>query len=92
MKTKEYIVTAIIDIIKNVPTDRVEDCMKELTALILHSKISYDLTIILDPNATAKLPNTLIWKDDGRGNIKVTHHVNDQEFMVSKEKLEPTSK
>ena len=69
------------------PTDRIEDCMKELTVGLMQMKLSFDLAVALDPNAKAELPDPLIWDDDGRGEIQVRHHFNYQEILTTKEKL-----
>ena len=79
--------TRIQDILENVPTERIEDCMKELTVAIIQMKLSYDLAVDLDPSAKAVLPDPLIWNDDGKGEIQVTHSFNDQEIMKTKETL-----
>ena len=76
----------IIDIIQTVPDDRVDTLMKELAAMIHQAKLTYDVARALDPSATARI-KPLEWNDDGNGEVAVTHHINDQRFMVTKERV-----
>lgn len=64
----------IVDIIETVPTEKVELLMKELTAVILQSKLSYDILKALDPTAKADVKK-LVWDDDNKGEVSVTHSI-----------------
>lgn len=83
----KYEITTINDIIENIPTDRIEIFMHELKEMILHAKLSVDVARALDPNARPELKTPLIWDDDGKHEIKVSHHVNNKHIMTTKETL-----
>ena len=72
MKEYELRSETIVDIIETIPIDRVKVVMAELTNVILQSKISYDVLKALDPTVKAEV-TALTWKDDGKGEVGVTH-------------------
>ena len=86
---QEYKLNSIMikDILEKVPTDRVETLMKELTSVILHSKMTMDIGTTLAGGEIGKavLPNPLVWKDDGKGEVEVRHSINETPIMISRE-------
>lgn len=71
----------VVDIIEQVPEDRVDTLMRELAEMIKQAKLSYDLCKSLDPNAKAEIRTPFIWEDDGTGEIAVTHSIDDRVFL-----------
>lgn len=86
MKKYELNSEMLKDILEKVPTDKVEVLMKELTALVMHCKLTMDAGELLAGEVgEAVLRNPLIWKDDGKGEIEVSHSINEIEIMTTKE-------
>lgn len=80
MKTYKLRPETIIDIIETIPSEKIDVCMSELTEVIRQAKFSYDLLKVFDSNAKAVLPE-LIWQDDGKGEVSVTHSVGRETFL-----------
>lgn len=86
---KEYKLRSetIIDIIENIPSDRVETLMSELTEMINQCKLFYDTLKIIDPNAKSNINDLLTWEDNEKGEMSVTHTVNDTEILKTSKTL-----
>ena len=85
--SKKYELYTIQDILEKIPTDKLKICMKELTEMLLQAKISFDVLKTFDSSPICKLPNPIIWEDDGKGNIQVNHFINDIKALVTKQKI-----
>ncbi len=89
---EKYDISTIKDVFEKVPTERVEPCMRELTALILevkaHQGSAAQAAKRLDPRASAqvKFPEVVTWVDDGAGMVDVTFRepVLEEEFRLQK--------
>lgn len=73
----QYRLRTIKDIFNKVPLDRIEDCMKELTTLLITSKGM--CALVRESFSTAAgvrlpkmhtLPEELVWDDDGKGEVE----------------------
>ena len=73
--SNKYKLTTIKDIFDKVPTDRIDDCMSELTALIKESKAISDsintVADIADGEAVSVFPESVTWVDDKKKNIDI---------------------
>lgn len=80
----EYKLKNFQDVIDKVPTDRIRDCMEELTEVLFQTKAVMELTVAVAANLAAKdgktlpkeippgmlrLPEELTWVDDGKGEV-----------------------
>ena len=81
----------IIDIIEKVPDERVDLLMSELTEMIHQSKMSYDLCKALDPQTKAVIKE-FVWKDDGKGEVSVTHSIGDKVVFKTSKSNNPKPK
>jgi hypothetical protein len=75
----EYQLTTIKDVFDKVPTDKIELCLKELAAGIVHAKGVNDLMCtaveVLDGKKIEKAiewPETCTWIDDDQGEIDLS--------------------
>lgn len=83
-----YELTTIRDIFEKVPTDRIQDCCRELGTMLAQSKALSDLLEAagesLDHPAELvrlKMPDTVIWTDDGKGELTTTVHCAGEEVL-----------
>jgi len=84
---EKYELTTLKDIFNNVPIDRVEDCMKELAALLIQAK-TIDMSMRAVAHLTAgdaadvrtEWPEPVIWVDDGEGNIVTDIELNSEKI------------
>jgi hypothetical protein len=88
---KEYELVTIKDIFDKVPTDRIEDCMKELTQVLMQSKQSKAFTdSLLSDVGLADLYSIslerIVWKDDGEGVLTTTTTINGEPFFIAEAK------
>ena len=83
--TTKYEITTIEDIIKNIPLERIPVFIKELEVMILQAKMSFDVVKTAGYSAKLHLPRPLIWDDDGKGEIIVRHHINNEHIFTTKE-------
>ena len=89
-EVKEYKLSTIKDIFDKVPADRIDDCMREITAIINKSKkiqkatakIGNTMNTVGDLYGIEKLmemrtifPETITWIDDHKGEINITVQV-----------------
>lgn len=91
MEATKYELTTIKDIHDKVPLDRIEDCMSEITALLVQSKTTAEAITglakiqgldCLDVEMI-KFPETLDWIDDGKGEITMKLRVEGGNEIVS---------
>lgn len=71
-----YELKTIKDIFEKIPEDRIEDCMAELTVLILQAKRVHNLFLgmvknITDKDTILKFPEFVEWIDDKKGDITI---------------------
>jgi hypothetical protein len=86
----EYRLRTIKDIFDTVPADRLEDCMKELTTLMVTSKHTAELMrmVVSDvsgeevPNLYA-FPEEIVWRDDGEGILQANFPFGDEKLSLS---------
>lgn len=90
----EYQLTTIKDIFDNVPTDKVELCLKELAVGIIQAKAMNDIICetaeIIEgnkPDAAVKWPETCTWTDDDKGEIDLSFFDEDGDGIGMKTKL-----
>lgn len=83
-----YELTTIRDIFEKVPTDRIQDCCRELGTMLAQSKALSDLLEAagesLDQPAELvrlKMPDTVTWTDDGKGELTTTVHCAGEEVL-----------
>lgn len=74
--TNTYELSTIRDIFDKVPSDRIQDCCRELGTLLAQSKALAELvrvtadTMGIDENEPLmKMPESFTWVDDGKGEI-----------------------
>jgi len=77
----------IIDIIETVPDDRVDLLMKELAEMVHQAKLSFDFCKALAPSARARLNNPVVWHDDGKGEISVTHSIGETVVLKTEKRI-----
>ena len=78
----------MIDIIEKVPSEKINLLMTELTEMIHQSKMSYDLCKAVDPQTKAIIED-FVWKDDGKGEISVTHSIGETVVLKTSKHLTP---
>jgi len=90
----KYKLTTIKDIFEQIPEDRIEDCMSELTVLILQAKRVHDLFLAIvnkvtgkDKSIAMKFPEFIEWIDDKKGTIDMGIKNKDKRIMTFKYKL-----
>ena len=85
--SQEYELRTIHDIFDKVPTDRIQDCCKELGTLLAQTKGLRDLleaaaeSIEIPGELGFKLPEVFTWKDDGKGEIDTVVASNGEELL-----------
>ena len=80
----KYELTTLRDIFEKVPLHKIDECMKELTALMKECKtveaamkgFAHVATGDAD-NASCVWPETVTWVDDGRGEVSANVSIND---------------
>lgn len=83
-----YELTTIRDIFEKVPADRIQDCCRELGTLLAQSKALSDLLEAAGNSighsaevARMKMPDTITWTDDGKGELTSTVHCAGEEVL-----------
>ena len=88
----EYELTNIRDIYEKVPADRWEDCLAELLRLFRLAKGTTEFTdsllsdLTIDAK-TARMPESLTWKDDGKKEITAGITLNEKPMFYAQVKL-----
>lgn len=88
------------ELMENVPTDRIMDCMRELSIAITEIKAMNNLLTevaselakekgIELPPTTVKLPEEWEWVDDGKGVLEPVFHIGPEEQLRMKIQLQP---
>jgi len=78
----KYNISTIKDIFDKVPADRIEDCCRELGALLTQSARMRDLIgamaasdgLEVDMSTAMVMPDSIEWVDDGAGSLEL--HIN----------------
>lgn len=78
MSAQQYELRTIKDIFELVPSDRINDCCKELGQMLTQARYQLDLVGAaavalgeeLDMAAAFTFPDSVTWADDGKGEIK----------------------
>ncbi len=88
----EHELKTIRDIFEKVPTERIADCMDELKRMLIHAKDIAGFTDALLEALEIKkqkniFPEKIIWKDDGKKEIKTTVSLNETPIFGTKIKL-----
>jgi len=82
--SEAYELKTIKDVFDKIPLHKIEECMKEITALMLECKtveaamkgLAHATTGYAD-NADAVWPETINWIDDDKGEVKADFSIND---------------
>jgi hypothetical protein len=87
----KYELTTIKDIYDKIPTDRIDDCMKELAFVIEQTLLFRDLFTAIGeascqkvPPETLKFPESFEWNDDGKCETTINIKVGDKTVMTAK--------
>lgn len=81
----QYRLRTIKDIFEQVPEDRIEACMSDITQMLLQAKAIQNLGRVAaemqgsDPDTAVDMQEEFVWTDDGDSEVR--HHFN----IVSKE-------
>ena len=74
--SETYNLKTIMDIVKKVPEDRIDDCLKELSLLIKRTSVMWaEAKGLCSENGVefnedlVKLPDAIDWIDDGLGQV-----------------------
>ena len=91
----EYKITTIRDIFNKVPTDKVEQCMKELATGIIQAQSMNELFCDVAgalqgerPDYAVEWPETSIWIDDDKGEIDLSFVGDDGTSIELKTKVD----
>ena len=89
---KEYQLTTIKDIFEKIPSDRIDTLMAELTIVVKRAQSINGIMQTISKNVVGKegrsiFPDTITWKDDGNGSIKINILVNDTPIMTVEETI-----
>lgn len=90
----EYEFTTIKDIFENVPTDKVEQCLKELGIAMTQAKTMNDMLcetvgalVGEKPDGAVEWPDTCTWVDDDKGEIDLNFGLPDDDNIQIKTKV-----
>ncbi len=85
----KYKLRTIKDIFDQVPADRIEECMKELTTLICSSKHMAETVRLVMSDTQGKeipqlyaFPDEIVWKDDGNGLLEANLPLGKQNIKI----------
>lgn len=88
----KYELATLKDVFEKVPTDRIEDCMKELATLMAQAKAMRDLLTIAGSEMAGKevvcsmeWPVPVTWVDDGAGKLGITYCGGDGDELLRQE-------
>lgn len=93
MKKYEISTKTLNDIMEKIPSDRWDTVMDELKIGLQHAQMSFDLANSLEEifdskeKTECKFPDPIIWVDDGRGEVKVNHSINNEKIFTTKQTL-----